>query len=82
MQSNNEEKKEGGQPRLERLRHIEREMQQSFTEQRLFEQDAGDEKLTYEEKPGKKYMCTFPYPYMNGYLHIGKYLTRSLSEAS
>lgn len=28
--------------------------------------------LTFEEKNSQKYMATFPYPYMNGYLHLGK----------
>ena len=29
-------------------------------------------KMSFEEKNKTKYMCTFPYPYMNGYLHLGK----------
>lgn len=33
----------------------------------------GYEKMTPEEKNKGKYMTTFPYPYMNGYLHLGKY---------
>ena len=28
--------------------------------------------MTFEEKNKGKYMATFPYPYMNGYLHLGK----------
>lgn len=28
--------------------------------------------MSFEEKNKTKYMCTFPYPYMNGYLHLGK----------
>ena len=33
---------------------------------------AGHEKLSFEEKQAGKYMVTFPYPYMNGYVHLGK----------
>ena len=33
----------------------------------------GYEKMSQEEKNKGKYMVTFPYPYMNGYLHLGKY---------
>lgn len=32
----------------------------------------GHEKLDFEVKNSGKYMTTFPYPYMNGYLHLGK----------
>ena len=32
----------------------------------------GHEKLDFEVKNNGKYMTTFPYPYMNGYLHLGK----------
>ena len=31
----------------------------------------GYEKLSFEDKNKGKYMTTFPYPYMNGYLHLG-----------
>lgn len=27
--------------------------------------------LSHEEKNKGKYFATFPYPYMNGYLHLG-----------
>lgn len=33
----------------------------------------GYESLPFEEKNNGKYYATFPYPYMNGYLHLGKY---------
>jgi leucyl-tRNA synthetase len=32
----------------------------------------GYEKMSFEEKNKTKFMVTFPYPYMNGYLHLGK----------
>ena len=31
----------------------------------------GYEKLSTEEKNKGKYMVTFPYPYMNGFMHLG-----------
>lgn len=31
------------------------------------------ESLSVEEKNKGKYFTTFPYPYMNGYMHLGKY---------
>jgi len=36
----------------------------------------GYEKLSFEEKNAQKYLVTFPYPYMNGYLHLGKLLDK------
>ncbi len=32
----------------------------------------GYEALAFEDKNKGKYFATFPYPYMNGYLHLGK----------
>ena len=34
----------------------------------------GYETVSWDEKNSGKYMVTFPYPYMNGYLHLGKCL--------
>jgi leucyl-tRNA synthetase len=31
------------------------------------------EKMEWVEKNQSKYFATFPYPYMNGYLHLGKF---------
>lgn len=43
----------------------------------------GYEQMSVEEKNKGKYFTTFPYPYMNGYLHLGKFKhTGSLLEAS
>ena len=37
----------------------------------------GYENMEFEEKNATKYLATFPYPYMNGFLHLGKFeLTR------
>ena len=32
----------------------------------------GYESMEFEAKNATKYMATFPYPYMNGFLHLGK----------
>mmetsp|Transcript_35455 Transcript_35455/g.47918 ORF Transcript_35455/g.47918 Transcript_35455/m.47918 type:complete len:184 (-) Transcript_35455:1902-2453(-) len=36
--------------------------------------------MSFEEKNNSKYMCTFPYPYMNGYLHLGHAFSMSKCE--
>jgi len=43
--------------------------------QHLYEVEAtpGYESMEFEAKNATKYMATFPYPYMNGYLHMGKF---------
>ena len=50
-------------------------MLERFQHENLSETDALQDysKLQHEEKNDGKYMCTFPYPYMNGYLHLGKF---------
>lgn len=35
---------------------------------------------TFDEKNSEKYLCTFPYPYMNGYLHLGHGFSMSKAE--
>lgn len=58
--------------KLEDLLAIEKQIQKSWTEEKIFEEDApvnGNQ---------QKYMVTFPYPYMNGRLHLGH--TFSLSK--
>lgn len=70
------EKPAGGQPRLERLRKIEDEMREMFLKSNIFQQDAPADysHMSFEEKNNTKYMATFPFPYMNGNLHLGKLL--------
>jgi leucyl-tRNA synthetase len=36
--------------------------------------------LSFEEKNSQKYMATFPFPYMNGQLHLGHAYTISKAE--
>ena len=68
-----EEDKKQSRKRYDHLRAIEKKMQESISIQEA--QGApleGYEQLSIEEKNKGKYMTTFPYPYMNGYLHLGK----------
>ena len=32
----------------------------------------GYESMEFEAKNATKYLATFPFPYMNGFLHLGK----------
>jgi leucyl-tRNA synthetase len=61
--------------KVEYLQKIEQEVQKRWQKEKIYEIDA-------PKKPKKsldeKYMCTFPYPYMNGRLHLGH--TFSLSK--
>ena len=59
--------------RRDRLQAIEKEVQTFWQKTRTFEPD----KMKYASRP--KYMITFPYPYMNGFLHVGH--AYSLSKA-
>jgi hypothetical protein len=34
----------------------------------------GYETMSFEEKNKGKYFTTFPYPYMNGFMHLGKFI--------
>lgn len=45
-----------------------------FKNQDTYKVDAPEDysMMTHEEKNKGKYFATFPYPYMNGYLHLGK----------
>ena len=69
-----EETKE--QPRLQHLKSIETSVQERMANENLYEFEAleGHENMQFEEKNATKYMATFPYPYMNGYLHLGKFV--------
>eukprot|EP00933_Yihiella_yeosuensis_P032480 TRINITY_DN26070_c0_g1_i1.p1 TRINITY_DN26070_c0_g1~~TRINITY_DN26070_c0_g1_i1.p1 ORF type:complete len:1296 (-),score=364.48 TRINITY_DN26070_c0_g1_i1:195-4013(-) len=50
--------------RRDLLQEIEKNIQEEWQKNKVFECDAPDAKQ-------EKFMCTFPYPYMNGLLHIG-----------
>ncbi|XP_037322841.1 leucine--tRNA ligase, cytoplasmic-like [Pungitius pungitius] len=65
-----------GRAKLDFLRKIEIEIQEKWEKEKAFEHDAP---TTVGESTNKnKYFVTFPYPYMNGRLHLGH--TFSLSK--
>ena len=68
-----EETKE--QPRLQHLKQIELAMQERCATDKLYEMEPqeGYETMDFEAKNATKYLATFPFPYMNGHLHLGKY---------
>ncbi|KAK4294869.1 hypothetical protein Pmani_032536 [Petrolisthes manimaculis] len=57
--------------KLEELLVIEDEIQKQWEDEKVFEEDAPDGKGPKQEKV----MVTFPYPYMNGRLHLGHTFT-------
>uniref|UniRef100_A0A8C1PNI6 Leucine--tRNA ligase, cytoplasmic n=1 Tax=Cyprinus carpio TaxID=7962 RepID=A0A8C1PNI6_CYPCA len=58
-----------GTAKLDFLRKIEEEVQQKWEQEKIFEIDAPTS--TEENTDKNKYFVTFPYPYMNGRLHLG-----------
>ena len=71
---NKKQKEEKALKRLAHLRKIEIDRQKAWKEGHVFEADAEDnwkEKYDFENKNNKKFFITFPYPYMNGRLHLG-----------
>lgn len=59
--------------KVEYLQEIEKRVQQKWDQEKIFEMEAPSDGKAHE-----KFMCTFPYPYMNGRLHLGH--TFSLSK--
>ncbi|XDV39279.1 hypothetical protein PO909_008541 [Leuciscus waleckii] len=58
-----------GTAKLDFLRKIEEEVQQKWEKEKLFETDAPTTIGGSTDK--NKFLVTFPYPYMNGRLHLG-----------
>lgn len=61
--------------KVEYLQKIEKEIQEKWAKRKLYEADAPSKPKT---SPEEKFLVTFPYPYMNGRLHLGH--TFSLSK--
>ena len=72
-----------GGNRLAHLREIELGRQKLWKEKHIFEADAEEDwksKYDFDTKNKKKYLITFPYPYMNGRLHLGHAFSLSKAE--
>jgi len=70
--------------RFDRLREIELEMQNvwaSNPDKYIYQNAPKDyHSKSMAQKNSEKYMVTFPYPYMNGYLHLGHAFSMSKAE--
>lgn len=61
--------------KVEFLRHIEKQIQKKWDEEKIYEIDASDNKK-------EKFFTTFPFPYMNGRLHLGHTFSLSKCEVN
>ena len=68
--------------RYNHLVNIERQQRIIQQESRIAEANAREDHLPKAEQMQTKYMTTFPYPYMNGYLHLGHGFSMTKSEFS
>lgn len=70
--------------RYDRLREIEAEMQEEWNKhpEDYLQANAPAEyhSKSFDQKNKEKYMVTFPFPYMNGYLHLGHAFSMSKAE--
>lgn len=70
--------------RFDRLREIETTMQKEWyanPEKYVYQEPIADyTAMPTDQKNKLKYMVTFPYPYMNGYLHLGHAFSMSKAE--
>ncbi|ETN58342.1 leucyl-tRNA synthetase [Anopheles darlingi] len=63
--------------KVEFLQKIEREIQERWQKDRVYDVDAPVEPRTRDDE---KFLVTFPYPYMNGRLHLGHAFSLSKAE--
>ena len=64
--------------RRDRLREIESNVQKWWEEKDVFRAEPGEK----PPSPGEKFFGNFPFPYMNGYLHLGHAFSLSKLEFS
>ncbi|XP_053575255.1 leucine--tRNA ligase, cytoplasmic [Bombina bombina] len=68
-----------GTAKVDFLKKIEKEIQAKWEAQKIFEVNASDPQ---NQNSKGKYLVTFPYPYMNGRLHLGHTFSLSKCEFS
>ena len=70
--------------RRDLLVRLQNEAQKKWDDEKIFEEDAPDDfdpdAPDGSDKIPPKYFCTFPYPYMNGLLHLGHAYSLSKAE--
>lgn len=64
---------------MEYLLKIEKEVQERWEAEKIYEVDAPLEPRTRDDE---KHVATFPFPYMNGRLHLGHTFSLSKAEVS
>lgn len=65
--------------KVEYLQAIERDVQKKWEAEKVYENDAP---LKPKTNPDEKFLVTFPFPYMNGKLHLGHTFSLSKAEVS
>ncbi|XP_076289357.1 leucyl-tRNA synthetase [Lasioglossum baleicum] len=63
--------------KVEYLQKIEKDVQAKWEAEKVYEQDAP---LEARKSPDEKFLATFPFPYMNGRLHLGHIFSLSKCE--
>ena len=70
--------------RRDLLLRLQNEAQKKWDDEKIFEEDAPEDfdpdTPNGNDKTPPKYFCTFPYPYMNGLLHLGHAYSLSKAE--
>jgi len=69
-----------GTAKVKALLDIEQQMQATWEAEKLFEVDAPPQGPTGKDDKDDKFFTCFPYPYMNGQLHLGHTFTLSKCE--
>lgn len=68
-----------GSVKVEYLQKIEKEVQSKWESIKIFEENAP---LEPKKSKDEKFLATFPFPYMNGRLHLGHAFSLSKAEVS